>query len=188
VAVEIELKGAPFYGTLTCVEKLHGAATREAVMHALPPDLAEKIRTRTILVGSWYPMSWYRDLLAAVRKQGIDGEEQLRALGHASALVDVTTLYRALFRVLSPELVARNAGRLLSTFYRGDFRVEVKETKPGMAMVEFTGFHGMDRYCWLDAVYGFEAVFAMVGGKNSRAAIESGGEGATATVSLRWDP
>jgi hypothetical protein len=183
---EMELKGAAFFGTLTCVEKLHGAAVRAAVMKALPPALEEKLRTRVMVVGGWYPSAWYRDLMAAVRTQ-LHTEAELRALGRASAELDMTTLYRALFRVVSPERLARNSDRVLGTFYRGDFKVTVVEVTKGLARVDFEGFHGIDKWLWLDAIAGFELVFEMVGAKNPRATIESGGDGPNMRLALRWD-
>lgn len=183
---ELELKGAAFFGTLTCVEKLHGADARAAVMKALPPALEEKLRTRVMVVGGWYPSAWYRDLMAAVRTQ-LRTEAELRALGRASAELDMTTLYRALFRVLSPERLARNCDRLLSTFYRGDFKVTVVEVTKGLARVDFSGFDGIDKWLWLDAIAGFELVFEMVGAKNARATIESGGDGPSMRLALRWE-
>jgi hypothetical protein len=110
----------------------------------------------------------------------------MTGLGRASTLRDITTLYRAAFRVLSPELVARQAQRLCQLFFHGDFQVNVVEVRDQRSTVEYAGFTGFDRNLWLDFIGGSEAALSLTGAREIRTTIEAGGDGPTLRASAQW--
>ena len=97
----------------------------------------------------------------------------------------MTTLYRVVFSVLSPELVAKQSPRLFGLFYRGA-TVTLVDAGPGFARVEYTGCAGFDRWVWLDFMSGSEAVLALTGAKDVRTEVESGGTADSLRAVARW--
>ena len=81
---ELDIKGATFTSLLACAADAFGAAFTEGAVARAPDEVQKRVRTRTYLAGSWYPVSQYRSLLRGLVEQGAS-EAQMRALGAATA-------------------------------------------------------------------------------------------------------
>lgn len=183
----LRIKGNSFRIVLGAVETLRGREQRDRTVSRLQGEVAEAVRTGSILASGWYDVEWYRALIHAAVVEERQPAQLARALGHESARSDITTLHRAIFRLLSPETSLRQITRLLRLYYRGGSG-EALVAEPGHARVRYSGFEGFDQLLWQDFVGGTEAVLEATGARGGVIKIVAGGgDGdATMTADATW--
>ena len=182
---DAEIKGSGFTSLLAAARQQKSGALVDRALASIKDDaLHAKLRTNSVLPSSWVPIAWYRRVLHALAAQGL-GDEEMRAVSKMSATRDVTGLYRVVFSVLSAELLAKQAPRLVALFYRGGTVTPV-EVRDGYACAAYDGWHGFDRRVWLDYLHGTEAVFELAGAKGVATTIDAGGDGPSLRATATW--
>lgn len=94
------------------------AARRARYLEALGDDSLRQFASQIFLAGGWYdilPAARMSD--AAARANGLPVEEHLQASALAAARRDVSGLYRAILKVMSPKLVAQGMIRISSRYF-----------------------------------------------------------------------
>lgn len=180
----MEVKGVAIRTMLASLEALHGKDLVDEVVAGLPPEPKERIVTRSVVPGTWYPISWYRELVGGVAK--LKGQSSLRALGQDTATRDLTSIYKIIFRILSPNTVVQQSDRLFHLYYKGG-KVKVSDARPGHVRVEYSECWGFDANMWVDFRGGSEAVLALTGARNVRTIVRGGGTGPLFIADAEWD-
>lgn len=165
---------------------MFGDAAREEVEKRLGGELGHMLRSRLLIVAGWYPVGWYRELLAEL--QTLDPSPDLsRRVGLTSGRREVKGIYRIMFRMLSTELLVRQAPRFYRMFYKGG-HAELLESSSTHALARYSGCAGFDRRVWLDLLGGSEAGFECTGARDLQLRfIEGGRDGDdSALVSVTW--
>ena len=180
------MKGINFLGTLDALEREHGAAARSATLEAVCGDVGEALRANHIIAGSWYPVSWYAELLRALTE--VTGERDAsRRLARAAVHHDFRTLFRLVRLLLSPERVLGTALRVFARYYSGG-DIEVLISAPGQLHYRVSGVSGFDARVWRDLAGGSEGVIESMGRDEVRSQFnDGGGDGdRSATIALHW--
>lgn len=180
---EMEMRASALLTMLLVVEKLHGADVAARSIEAMPAALSDTVRAKRLLPSTWVKITAYAALL---RGFGLD-DATMQKLGNASADHDVNTMYRVVFKFLSPETLARQTPKFFGIYYRGAHTIRVVESARDFCRVEYRDCHGFDHYIWQDYVAGSETILQICGAKNVRTEIESGGTGSSMVASARWD-
>jgi hypothetical protein len=172
------VKGVAFRTVVTVLAKARSQAVVDASLARMPAEAGDALRYGTIITAGWYPVEWYRALWSAICGATGEGEELVRALGRASIDHDVNTLYRALFRLLSPRtLVAMGLKHFSRIYDTGS--VAVTDEPDGSLRVRWSGCTGFDRNMWVEILGSCERLGELAGAKSPRGTIQEGGEGAS---------
>jgi hypothetical protein len=174
VSSELQVKGLAFRSTLAGLRRLRGEAAATAVLAALPGALGESARFGGLSASSWYPISFYRELLATIRRVTRASPELLRAVGREASYDDFRGVYRVIAFVLSPQRLINQAPRAWSLYFDSG-SLEVLEAREGMASARYFECVGFDRNVWERAMGGSEGLIEVCGGKNVRLRVVSGG-------------
>jgi hypothetical protein len=169
-----QVKGIAFRSVLRALEQLRGAPTVEAAVALLPPDLASAIRYGTLIAASWYPIEWYRELFRAIIRTAGNSDTVVRDIGREAARLDMTGIYRAAFKLLSPQALFGLSARLFSNYYDTG-SVNIVESRKGYAHARWTNCEGFDRNLWLEVVAASEMYLELAGATQVRIHIVSGG-------------
>jgi len=168
------VKGISFRSVLHALEALRGPEAVPACMKVMPPDLSDAYRYGTILASSWYPIDWYRALLGAVNTSANQGDRFVVAIGRQCMREDMSGLYRAAFKLLSPQAVIRMTPRIFSNYYDTG-KCTVVEAKVGYAHANWAGCTGFDRNMWNEIFGATEMVMELAGAKHIRSRVLAGG-------------
>jgi hypothetical protein len=140
----------------------------------MPPELADGIRYGTILTARWYPISWYRELHAAIVSATNEGERIIRAVEREAARADMTGVYSVAFKLLSPQTLMAISSRLFSTYYDTG-RVEMLESRNGYVRTRWSGCTGFNRNIWVGLFASCEMLLELAGAKSVRMHLLAGG-------------
>ena len=124
--VEIRVKGSVFLGVFQAIEIVGGWSAREAAVLALSGDFGDAVRTNTVLASGWYPVAWHRALLGGVIDRG--GALGLREVIHCATRQNVGAVHRLLVRAFTPALLIKQASRVFSSLFEGEFLVDIPES------------------------------------------------------------
>jgi hypothetical protein len=183
--VESEMKGLSLRNYVPTLAAIRGEAVATKVLASLSPPLRDALQTGKIIPSGWYPVAWKRELHAAGRDA--TGEARLAwIMGWEMTKRDLTGIYRAFLRVVSPRYVLSAGSRIFSTYFRpGSMRVV--ETRSGFVRVAFSECRGFDRNLWHDTLGGCQATLEAAGANAVRIRAETGGgDGATAATVIAW--
>jgi hypothetical protein len=172
---EPRVKGVAFRTAEACFAELRGPAARERARTLFVAELQTAFADGLVLAGSWYPISWYRDLFRGFRAATGDGPELARAIGYKAAQRDFASIYKQwVARIVSPQLLLGIAGRLFSTFYdTGSF--DVLESRRGHVHVRCSECTGFDQNMWTELAGSCGAMLEIAGAKEVRVRVLSGG-------------
>jgi hypothetical protein len=167
-----EMKGMSLRNYPHVLEELRGVGARSRMMEFLPEELAESVRSATILSNAWYPVTWKCALHEAGRRA--TGEAGLaRMMGAEMTRRDLQGVYRVFVRIVSPRYVMSVGARLFSSYLRpGTMRVD--EVRKGFTRVSFAGCKDFSYDLWQDVAGGCEASLQVAGAANLRLRIVSG--------------
>jgi hypothetical protein len=181
--VEPRVKGVSFKSVLRALETLHGPSSVEACMSTMPSEVADGFRYGTILASGWYPIGWYRALLAAAQTAAGQGDRALFEIGRQCARQDMTGVYRLGFKLLSPQTVIRLASRLFSNYYDTG-ECLVVSARVGFVHARWLGCRGFDRRLWSDAFGAAHMFMELAGASNIRSQLAAGGGDGDETAEL----
>jgi hypothetical protein len=166
---EVEIKGAVMLSCLTVVEREYGADVRSAILSDLAADPRAALHGGEVLSGGFYPCAWHRELLGGIARRV--GEEAFLEVARASVAENVNTIYRMVFKLLSPSTGAANLDRVFHMFYRGGV-VTILGSTSNSVRVEYTECWGFDRLMWLAYLAGAEHALKMIGANTVHTRIE----------------
>lgn len=183
---EIRTKGTNILAMVTALETVRDAAFREAVVKEVPGQGGEEIRARSIIAAGWYPIGWYRDLLATIVKHAGD-PMIVRDLGKASTRANVSAIHRVFMRMISPHTLIKQGGRLFSSYFE-NASVSIENVEGQNERITWKDCFGFDKNCWRDQIGSTEELVTMSGAKVLRSkVISGGGDGdAAMTFELLW--
>jgi hypothetical protein len=183
---EGEMKGLSLRNYPVVLRELRGAETADRMASFLPADLRAALEARAIAATAWYPVAWKRALHGA--GQRATGEPFLaRVMGAEMTRRDLTGIYGAFVRVVSPRYVLHAGARIFGTYLRpGKFRAE--ELRRGFVRVHFTECRGFDQNMWMDVIGGCEATLQVAGATSVRLHVQAGGRDNddSCTVNAWW--
>jgi hypothetical protein len=169
-----QVKGIAFRSVIRSLEKLRGESAVESALNAMPEELAQSLRYGKIVASGWYPIEWYRHMYAAILSTTGEGERLVYDLGRESAYMDITGVYKAVFKLLSPQVVFSLSARLFSNYYTVG-TVTIVESRKGFVQTSWSGCTDFDRYFWVDILASTEVYLELAGAKNVRIRVVSGG-------------
>jgi hypothetical protein len=168
-----KIKGIAFRSVLRTFEALKGKAAVDNALAVTSAELGDALRYGTIVASSWYPIEWYRELFAAVVSTTNEGERIVNEIGRESARLDMTGIYKAAFRLLSPQIVFNLSARLFSNYYDTG-TVAIVESRKGFVQARWAGCKGFDRNLWVEVLASSEMYLELAGAKNIRMRVQSG--------------
>ncbi|HEV7768266.1 MAG TPA: hypothetical protein VGQ76_24920 [Thermoanaerobaculia bacterium] len=179
------VKGAMVRAHLQFVRDRYGEATLERTMSALPPDIAKEIHD--VLASSWCSFEHLVLLDRTIaRVLGKDERTLMRELGHHSAQINLSTVYRAFRREDIHDFFRRSAA--LHRQFQDFGQCEYEQIGPTQARIRIRDAACFSpAYCTSETGY-LEEVIAMHGGKDPRIAestCQCGGD-AVCTFELHW--
>jgi hypothetical protein len=167
------VKGIAFRTVVKTLEQLRGEALVDRALRQLPAYLGDGLRHNTITASNWYPIDWYRDLFAAIVATTGEGEAIVRELGHRAAYADMSSVYKGIYKLLSPEVVLALSARLFSNYYDTG-TVRIVESREHFVRAAWSGCVGFDRNLWLEVLASCETYLELSGAQQVRTHIQSG--------------
>jgi hypothetical protein len=179
VGREVEIKGQSFLSVLAAIEDVRGVEVRERVFREVSGGLREALHTSSLLSSGWYPVAWYREIHATLQRVTSEGDAISTEVGRIGLKRDVNTLYRAVFRLLSPTTLLNQSDRIVKMFVRGPAVSYVTlESRSGWVRSRWDGFAGFDRAIWRDFVGTGVGALEVCGAKDVQSrCVEGGGDG-----------
>lgn len=171
---ETRIKGQAFRGLLSALEVLRGAESVRAVLADMPGEAGEALRSGKVIASGWYPSPWYAELHAAIHRTLRVGPEFSRTLSMAATKADINSVYRFVMRLLSPTTLLAQMPRVWSLYVQGP-DIEMTDRRENAVRFKVVGMHGYNRGCWEDLVGGAMALLEVIGARDVRARVVSGG-------------
>jgi len=171
---EVRVKGQSFHSVLKAFAELHGDELRAKTLAGMSGPGGEALREGSLLSSGFYPVAWYRELLASAARLVPNPGSLAREVGYRSGQRDIAGMYKVLLRALSTEMLIKQSPRLLRVVYEGG-GVEVLEVRRGFARVRYYDYFGFDRNVWQDAIGGAQAAFEATGAKQLLITVQEGG-------------
>lgn len=167
------VKGIAFRTVVKTLDQLRGDAVVERALRKLPAYLGDGLRHNTISASNWYPIDWYRDLFSAIVSTTGEGEAIVREIGHRAAYADMSSVYKGIYKLLSPEVVLALSARLFSNYYDTG-SVKIVESREHFVRATWTGCVGFDRNLWLEVLASCETYLELSGAHDVRTLVHSG--------------
>ena len=168
-----QVKGIAYRSALRALEHLRGLPAVESAISAMSPELADSIRYGTLIAASWYPIEWYRELFTSVVSTTGNNRGIVHEIGREAARLDMTGIYRAAFKLLSPQSVLGLSARLFSNYYDTG-SVVIVGSRSGFAQARWTNCTGFDRNLWGEVFASVEMYLELAGASQVRTHIVSG--------------
>ncbi len=179
------MKGVAFRTVMTVIAKERSRESVDAALARMPGEAGDALRYGTIIAAGWYPIAWYRALWSAICAATGEGEDLVRAMGRAAIDHDFGTVYRALFRMLSPRTLVTTGVKHFSHIYDTG-SVTVTEAQSASVRIQWTGCTGFDRNMWVEILGSCERLAELAGGTTARGFILEGGDGDRCAAVVRW--
>jgi hypothetical protein len=129
-------------------------------------EVAQAYRYGTVLAASWYPISWYRDVLAAFRSAVNAGPELPKRIGRLAAQHDMKGAHKRLIAWLaSPQTLLALSQRVFSNYYDTG-SVHISETREGFVRMRAQGCIDWDVNMWSELVGSSEALLEIAGARH----------------------
>lgn len=109
------VKGLAFRSVLQAHASLRGNDALEKVYGQLEPELA--VILRSPLAATWYPLSNYAALWAAIQETSGQNTDYPRLVGRHCAEQDLKTVHKVLFSTLTTSLALNVTARLFNSYY-----------------------------------------------------------------------
>lgn len=162
----VECKGINITSFLATVERLFPNLTSEQLLEGVDPLFRARVQEEKILVGGWYPVSWYRDLHAALQEVTGSGPDLSLRMGYENTRADFTGngVYRFVARSLGPGTVLTLGARIFNFYWRPAKMKIVpigKEKNHGRG--RWHGCLGIDQNIWFDLFGSIKAILELSG-------------------------
>lgn len=157
----LRLRGVNFSGTLRALTQRFGAATTARTLARVRGEAGAALREGRITPDGWYPVAWYDALLAAIEAELPREETVCRDLSRAAVTEELSTIFRVISLVATPDFALVNAMRIASTYIDGG-KIAVIAAPRGTLHFRFEAFHGYTPRMWQDFAGGMEAVIDLM--------------------------
>jgi hypothetical protein len=185
------MKGVAFIGMLEAVRRDCGQDAGDRALALLDPELQDLMRRGLLTKSGWYPVTWYRELLAALQKGSGRGVGVIRQASRAAVVHDLHSgIYKVVVKVLSPAWLIRMTPQVFHSYYRyGDCEVSLSSSGAHAGTVAFEHCPGFDAAMWEDLIGGCLGMLEAAGAKNAKEAGREGGrtDDSSMIVDLRWE-
>jgi hypothetical protein len=168
-------KGSAFLGMIESVKKTKGTDTVEKIFMALTNDLQDKFKYKGIVQSGWYPIEWFLQLLAAVKKTEGGRREVLRELGK-SMLKDALLggVYKYARLILTRKSILKKAPFFFDSYIDGATMKILEVTNTG-GHIQCTNCKGFNADIWEVVIGGVLGVVEVNKGTIKSVTIHSGG-------------
>ncbi len=120
----MKVKGTSFKSALSFVKQKFGEDKLALVLAGLETS-DRALLSKTILVSDWYPFRLYGNFLTALDKTLGKGDGKLsRECGRFDAEFDLNTVYKAFYKMTSPQFIIGNAPLVWKAYFNAG-RVEI---------------------------------------------------------------
>jgi hypothetical protein len=165
---EPRCKGMAIRSTDACFLELKGAAVHARAHEQMPEDLRLAFSGKSLVVGGWYPMRWFREAYGAYRSVASQGPEFARKLGYLSMKHDMQRIHNRVIAMFSFSV------RLYSSYFNtGKF--EVIDSRTGYMKARMEGCMGFDQNIFADVTGSTIALLECAPAKEVRVHVVSGG-------------
>jgi hypothetical protein len=182
------VKGTTFRSVDACFKTIRGQSVWQRAHEMMPDALREAYRCGAILSGSWYPISWYREILRAYCNATGEGSDLIRTLGYQTAQSDLKRFHNWIVaKLVSPQTLLGLSARVFNSYFDTG-EIKVLESQKGYVKVLYSGCIGWDRNVWSDLIGASTALLEMAGGKEVRVRVISGAgdEDTSAELAAFW--
>ena len=181
--MSVRIKGQSVIAFERALRQLKGDGAMERIYPQIPSHVRHAVRYGEVLSVGWYPMTWLTSLHGAARL--MFGSEISRAIGRTATRHDVTTLYRFILKLVSPDRLIGQYARIFSLFCESG-QVVIEEKGQRFAKVRCSGCTGASRGVWDDVLGSTEVILELCGGRCPTARIVSGGEADEVVYMFTW--
>lgn len=182
-------KGVCFLDFAEIVREQHGDDAWARIQQGMDSEVRDALTHGAIVVGGWYPLSWYRHLhLVAQEVLGAD-ISLATTVGRLSTYRDlVSGVNRLLVRAMSPQTVIARAAHVFGSYYESG-RVAIVEKEETRVRARWTHCAEFDRNIWADVFGGCVGALEAAGARHvSTARVDGGDDGdEEAVVDLVWE-
>jgi hypothetical protein len=163
----VQTKGSGLHASLNWITKTYGAAAHDRVVASLPPEQRQLLRL--VLPSSWYPISLASTLHEAIAEQLGGGdrasiERTFKDMSRFVAEENLSTLYRAMLILMTPERLFETLPRLWNTYFKGIEVQNVRTPNAKRGICTVTGLGHLMPYIGPSACGWLELAFSKVGG------------------------
>jgi len=184
------VKGVAFRTIDGCFAELCGAEAHARARALMLGEVAQAFRYGTVLAASWYPISWYRDVLAAFRKAVNAGPELPRRIAKLAVQHDVKSAHKRLMAwLVSPQTLLSLSQRVFNNYYDTG-SVQIVESRSGFVRMRASGCAGWDANMWSELAGSSEALLEIAGARQAHVRWLTGHLGPTADHEFEghWQP
>ena len=157
---------------------------------AFSREVAQAFRYGTVLAASWYPISWYRDVLAAFRKAVNAGPELPRRIGKLAVQHDIKSAHKRLIAwLVSPQTLLSLSQRVFNSYYDTG-SLQIVESRSGFVRMRASGCRGWDVNMWSELAGSSEALLELAGARQAHVRWLTGNRGTAADheFEAHWKP
>lgn len=167
-----KVKGLAFRSVLSALESIQGPAAVKATRELLPLETASRLESLT--ASTWYPLSDYVNLWAAIQQATGNNRDLPRLIGRRAVEQDLRLIHRLAFAALSVTTMMSISARLFSSYYdTGRCRAEAAGSQ--RVRVHFEGCTGFTEPMWLELRGGSECVVEQASKMRAASTLVSGG-------------
>jgi hypothetical protein len=184
------VKGVAFRTVVWSVEQLYGAHQVSAALAEMRQEPRDALHYGELVSGSWYPVTWYADLLQAVVRTNPGEADVVRKIAELSIERDVKGVYRFLVEHLDPTTVVSLCSKLFPRYYTPGKMLVTREG-PTQFQLRIEGCVGFSALMWQEVYASGKHLLALSGASNIRVFIAAGGKDGDSHIAVdaRWgDP
>jgi len=167
-------KGTCWRSLLAAVTELHGPGAVDRVVAALPSDLGERVRSKSLLTSQWYPLEWFKTTYGTARQVLGGGPSFARDVGRVSTIDDLKGIYKVFLLFISPQYFLSKAPLMFNSYYSVG-RMIVLDPQPRSVGARLEGCVGFDLNLWEDVLGVAEGSLTAAGAKEVQVELLSGG-------------
>lgn len=183
---EIRVKGINFTVGLEALQRIYGTAARRSIEKKLPGAAGEALRFGGLVIGGWYPVSWYRDFWNAAEDVFDADEAAARRVGKLATEISVNVAYRALARMTSPKMLLAMSARAFGHYFQQATLV-VTHPLPNRLTAKWRNCDGFNSMIWHVVEGGCMYFIEATGAKDVTFSVVSGGDSANHMLAnLTW--
>lgn len=168
------------------VRDLIGADAWHALVHALPPETKALI-DKPLMPIAWQPDHHWNDIVALLAAGPFKGSPaSFTELGRRQMHRDLSTLYKALMHLVSPETVIKKAATIYGTYTKNG-QMSAKSIGKNRVEVRIDDLIEATTETWLYHVGSITGTLECTGAKNVSVKItEGGGRGRYCVYEATW--
>ncbi len=174
MASEPQVKGVAFRSVYGSLGALRGAAAQRAALQAVSEGLRHGFTYRSIVPGGWYGIELYKELFRGIRSSTGEGKELVHEIGRQCTRDDMSGIYSALAKLISPQSLFSLSQRVFSSYYSMG-NVMLSESRAGYSQAVWSKCQSFDENMWTEVLGSCVQLLEIGGAKHVRIRVLSGG-------------